>query len=168
LRQAEVLLLNYDFTPLNVVSVRKAVRLLILRKAETVYVLDGKVWRAENFVIHLPSVIRLKYHVPLKYREVPLTKKNVLRRDGYTCQYCGTKEGPMTIDHVIPKRYSGKDTWENLVCACVKCNNKKGDSLPEEAGMKLLKKPKKPTYLTLLLSTINIPDKRWREFLFEL
>jgi 5-methylcytosine-specific restriction endonuclease McrA len=168
LSPGEVLLLNFDFTPLNVLSTRKAVRLLILRKADPVYYIDGKYWYAENFSVRLPSVLRLKYHIPLKYREIPLTKKNVLRRDGYTCQYCGTKEGPMTIDHVVPRRYGGKDTWENLVCACFKCNNEKGDNLPEQVGMKLIKKPRKPSYLSLLFSNMKVPDERWREFLFEL
>uniref|UniRef100_A0A7V3ZY46 HNH endonuclease n=1 Tax=candidate division WOR-3 bacterium TaxID=2052148 RepID=A0A7V3ZY46_UNCW3 len=166
--RGEVLLLNYDYTPLNVLNLRKAVRLVVLKKAEPVYFKDGHFWRSERLTLRLPSVIRLRYHVHLRYKEVPLNKKNILRRDNYTCQYCGTTEGPMTIDHIVPKRLGGGETWENLVCACFRCNNRKGDSTPEEAGMKLLKTPKKPTYLTLLFSSIRIPDNRWREFLFEL
>lgn len=168
LRRGEVLLLNYDYTPLNVLNLRKAVRLVILKKAEPIYYKDGLCWHSESLTLRLPSVIRLRYHIPLKYREVPLNKKNILRRDNYTCQYCGTSEGPMTVDHVIPKRLGGGDTWDNLVCACFHCNNRKGDSTPEEAGMKLLRPPKKPTYLTLLFSSIKVPDSRWKEFLFEL
>jgi len=111
-------------------------------------------------------VIKLNYYVKLRYREVPLTKRNILRRDNYTCQYCGTREGPMTVDHVIPKRLGGRDEWANLVCACFRCNNKKGDRTPEEAGMKLRRKPRKPSYFTLLFATRKIPDERWKEFLF--
>jgi len=168
LSHGDVLVLNYDYTPLDVLSVRKAVRLVVLKKAEAVYYQDGLYWRAENLTVRLPSVLRLRYHIPLKYREVPLTKKNILRRDGFTCQYCGSNEGPMTVDHVIPKRLGGADTWNNLVCACFKCNNRKGDNVPEEAGMKLLRVPKRPTYLTLLFTSIKVTDDRWKEFLFEL
>jgi 5-methylcytosine-specific restriction endonuclease McrA len=168
LSRGDVLVLNYDYTPLNVLSVRKAVKLLVLKKAEPVYYQDGLFWRSETILVRLPSVVRLRHHITLKYREVPLTKKNILRRDGFTCQYCGSALGPMTIDHVIPRRFGGTDSWENLVCACFKCNNRKGDNTPEDAGMRLLKLPKRPTYLTLLFSSITVPDHRWKEFLFEL
>ena len=72
----------------------------------------------------------------------------------------------MTVDHVIPRRVGGKDTWENLVCACTKCNNMKGDRTPEQASMKLLKKPTKPNHITFIQRFIGISDKRWRPYLF--
>lgn len=168
LSRGEVLVLNYDFTPVNILTIRKAVKLLVLSKAEPVYFKDGLYWSAEKIKVKLPSVVRLKYYVNIRYREIPLTKKNILRRDRFTCQYCGSTEGPMTIDHIVPKRLGGKDTWENLVCACFSCNNKKGDNPPERVGLKLLIQPKKPSYLSLLFSSMRIPDDRWKEFLFEL
>ncbi|RKY98718.1 MAG: HNH endonuclease [Candidatus Hydrothermota bacterium] len=162
----EVLVLNYNYEPINISTLRRAIKLIYLQKAEPVIYKDGRVLRAERVIYRAPSVIKLNYYVKLRYREVPLTKRNILRRDNYTCQYCGTREGPMTVDHVIPKRLGGRDEWANLVCACFRCNNKKGDRTPEEAGMKLLRKPRKPSYFTLLFATRKIPDERWKEFLF--
>ncbi len=161
----KVLVLNSNYEPLNVSTMRRAIRLLVLQKAEMVYSYDGQVIRSSSRAFPKPSVIRLKYYIGIR-REIPLTKRNILKRDNYTCQYCGRRDLPLTIDHVIPKRMGGKDTWENLVCACVECNNKKGDRTPEQAGMKLLKKPRKPSYIVFLVSGLKIPDARWKPFLF--
>ncbi len=164
--KGRVLVLNGNYEPLNVSTVKRAITLIYLGKAEIVHRYDGGVLRAERLAIPRPSVIKLKYFIKIKRREIPLTKKNILKRDNYTCQYCGTREGPMTIDHVIPKKYGGKDTWENLVCACFKCNNKKGDRTPEQAGMKLLRKPRKPHYFLFILNGEKIPDENWKPYLF--
>jgi len=161
-----VLLLNQTYEPLNIVSLRRAIKLLVLLKAELVYFDENQLIKSSSISIPRPVVIRLKRYIHLKYREPPLTKKNILLRDNYTCQYCGTRKPPLTIDHVIPKSRGGKDTWENLVTACVKCNAKKGDRTPEEAGMKLLSKPRKPTYFELIIMRSRIDDERWKEFLF--
>ncbi len=161
-----VLLLNQTYEPLNIVSLRRAIKLLVLLKAELVYFDEDHLIKSSSISIPRPVVIRLKRYIHLKYREPPLTKKNILLRDNYTCQYCGTRKPPLTIDHVIPKSRGGKDTWENLVTACVKCNAKKGDRTPEEAGMKLLSRPRKPTYFELIIMRSRIDDERWKEFLF--
>jgi 5-methylcytosine-specific restriction endonuclease McrA len=82
------------------------------------------------------------------------------------CQYCGFNHGPFTIDHVIPKRSGGLDTWENLVCACISCNNKKGDRTPEQANMPLLKTPRRPSHLFFIQSFLGHPDDSWKPYLF--
>ncbi len=164
--KGKVLVLNQNYEPLNICTVRRAITLLYLGKAETVVPYDGEVYRSEKMTIQRPSVVKLFRYIRVKRREIPLTKKNILRRDNYTCQYCGTREGPMTVDHVIPKRLGGEDSWENLVCACLKCNNKKGDRTPEEAGMKLLRKPKRPNYFLFMFNGQKLPDERWKPFLF--
>ena len=161
-----VLLLNQNYEPVSIIRAKKAIVLIFLGKAEIVEKYDGVKIRSPSTEIPLPSIVRLYRYVNIHRREIPLTKKNVLKRDNYTCQYCGKRKGTMTVDHVIPKRLGGKDTWENLVCACIECNTKKGDRTPEEAGMKLLKKPAKPTYFQLLYSRITLPDEKWKQYLF--
>jgi 5-methylcytosine-specific restriction endonuclease McrA len=111
-------------------------------------------------------VLRLNYFVRVKRREVPLTKRNVLRRDGGVCQYCGRRGALMTTDHVIPRAADGADTWENLVCACSECNSRKGNMTPSQAMMPLRRKPKKPHYFTFAIASLgDVPDG-WRQYLF--
>jgi 5-methylcytosine-specific restriction endonuclease McrA len=95
-----------------------------------------------------------------------LTRKNIIKRDSHRCQYCGRAAAPMTVDHVIPKKRGGKDEWENLVCACTNCNNKKGDRTPEQAGMILMRPPKRPNHLTYIQQFIGSQESRWRRYLF--
>ncbi|MEN3045113.1 MAG: HNH endonuclease [Candidatus Hydrothermales bacterium] len=140
--------------------------LLILNKAESVVNRDGKKIRSCYLEINVPSVIRIKRYVNYRPKEVPINKRNIIKRDKSTCQYCGKKSNDMTIDHVIPKDKGGKDTWENLVTCCKDCNMKKANRTPKEAGMKLIKKPKKPNYFHILFSEEEIPDENWKPFLF--
>lgn len=163
---SNVLVLNLDYEPISVIKVKRAIILTLLGKAELVETYDGKRIRSVSMSLPLPSIVRLHRYIHLKNRDIPLTRRNILRRDGYTCQYCGSKEGPMTVDHIIPKKYGGRDTWENLVCACTECNAKKGDHKPDEVGMKLLKKPRKPHFFTFVYSSVGIPDKKWKPYLF--
>jgi len=158
--------LNQNYEPLSLCTVKRAVVLLILNKAETVVERDGKKVRSQYLEINVPSVIRIKRYINFRPYNVPLNKKNIMKRDNYRCQYCGKKGKDMTIDHVIPRERGGKDTWENLVTSCKECNVKKGNRTPKEAGMKLLKKPKKPTYFHILFSEAEIPDENWKPFLF--
>ncbi len=160
-----VLVLNNTFEPINITKIKRAISLLYLDKAELLEKYDFKI-RSPSTSIDAPSVIRLKYYVKIRRREIPLTKKNILKRDHYTCQYCGKKGGNLTIDHVIPKQLGGEDTWENLVCACAECNAKKGGRTLEEAGMKLLKKPSKPHFILFLLHNSKLPDEKWKTYLF--
>ena len=113
-----------------------------------------------------PSVVRLGIYVRVAPRQLALSKKNVLKRDGHRCQYCGTRKGPMTVDHVVPRTGNGRDTWENLVCACLPCNNLKGNQTPEQAGINLLRRPRRPGTVTSISQLIGVPDSRWRPYLF--
>ncbi len=161
----KVLVLNQNYEPLTISTVKRAVILLYSQKVEMVEQYEATIHSVSMSMV-CPSVVRLRHYIYKPYRDVPLNRKNIMKRDNHTCQYCGKNSRPMTIDHVIPKSFGGKDTWENLVCACLKCNSKKGNRTPEAAGMKLLRKPKKPTHLFFLqISAGKIPQK-WRPYLF--
>jgi 5-methylcytosine-specific restriction endonuclease McrA len=92
----------------------------------------------------LPTVIRLRSYVKIPYKEISLSRRNVLHRDNYTCQYCGERRHDLTIDHIMPRSKGGIDSWENVVAACLKCNVKKGDRTPNQAGMHLMTTPRRP------------------------
>ena len=136
----KVLVLNASYEPLNITSWRRAVVLLIKGKAEQVEH-NGRVVYAE---MPLPTVIRLRHYVRVPYKEIPLTRRNILHRDGHSCQYCGYTGDDLTLDHVLPRSRSGEDTWENIVTACVRCNVRKGSRTPKEANMPLRIKPHRP------------------------
>jgi len=160
-----VLLLNQNYEPMSVVDVRKAVVLYYLNKVEIVEK-DGLLIRAVSVVYPVPSVVRLLNYKSVPRKHIMLSRKNVIKRDNFQCQYCGTKVPPFTVDHVLPKNRGGGDHWENLVCACVKCNNKKGNKLPEEAGMHLMRKPQKPSNLFFIQHFFGIRDERWKPYLY--
>jgi 5-methylcytosine-specific restriction endonuclease McrA len=161
-----VLVLNQNYEPLSVCTARRAVVLVYLGKAEIIERCDGQVIRSISASIPLPSVVRLGFYIQVPHKRVLLTRKNVVKRDGHRCQYCGDSRGLMTVDHVIPKIYGGKDTWENLVCACIGCNNLKGNRTPEQAGFKLVREPRRPTHITFIQQFIGISDQRWKQYLF--
>ena len=161
----KVLLLNHNYEPMGIISAKKAVILYYMQKVEIVERHDVNLYSV-HFVIPLPSVIRLLYFVRIPFKRVDLTRHNILRRDGYRCQYCGTSKTPLTIDHVIPKTKGGQDTWENLVCACVKCNNKKGNRSPEQMNMALLTQPKRPNHLFFIQRFAHANESSWKPYLF--
>ena len=136
----KVLVLNASYEPLNITSWRRAAVLIIKGKAERVEH-NGKALYSDFL---LPTVIRLRYYVRVPYKEIPLTRRNILHRDSYTCQYCGYTGDELTLDHVIPRSRKGGDTWENMVTACVRCNVKKGNRTPKEASMPLRYSPRRP------------------------
>ena len=147
----DVLVLNATYEPLNVVSVKRAVVLLLKEKAELVEAAEAKL-RSESFSVPVPLVIRLMYFVKIPRRiSLPVTRRGILNRDHYTCQYCGVTppRKELTIDHVVPRSRGGKTTWENVVTACQKCNGRKGCRTPAEAHMKLQTKPERPRYLAV-------------------
>jgi len=160
-----VLVLNQNYEPLSVCSARRAIVLVFLGKAQVVEAGD-RVVRSVSASFPLPSGVRLDLYIRVPPRHLLLSKRNILKRDGHRCQYCGTTEGPMTVDHVIPRTMGGRDTWENLVCACLKCNNIKGNRTPEQAELKLLRRPKRPNHITFIQQFIGISDKRWKQYLF--
>jgi 5-methylcytosine-specific restriction endonuclease McrA len=114
----------------------------------------------------VPSVIKLCNYIKIPFKSVELSRKNIIKRDNNKCQYCGKKSLGMTIDHIIPKSRGGDDTWENLITACLRCNNRKGNRTPDEAGMPLLSKPRKPNHITFLRQQIGLLDDSWKPFLF--
>lgn len=160
-----VLVLNQSYEPLHVCSVRRAIVLIFRGRAEVVEELDLRI-RTVSESFPVPSVVRLAVYVRVPPKPLALTKRNILKRDGFQCQYCGVRRGPFTIDHVIPRSHNGRDTWDNLVCACHRCNNRKGDRTPAETGLALLRKPKSPNRVTFIRHHIGIPDRRWRPYLF--
>ncbi|MBA7626744.1 hypothetical protein ES703_34200 [subsurface metagenome] len=165
--QAPVLLLNQNYEPLTILRVKRAIALVILGKVDLIENVDGELLHSISLIYPVPSVIRLKYFVRIKRKEITLTKKNIIKRDNHQCQYCGKKTGMMTTDHITSKALGGSDSWENLVCACLECNNRKGNRSIGEAKMKLTRKPKKPNYLTFVLNEFGKPKAKWRPFLFQ-
>ncbi len=163
-----VLVLNADYTYLNVISWKRAIKLLIQKKVEVIKYSD-RVISSFNHHIKVPLVVKLiKFVRSLYKRSVPLSKRNVFIRDEYVCQYCGKsiKKRP-TIDHIVPKSRGGAFEWTNVVTACMRCNQKKGCKLPSEAGMSLIKRPVKPTISEFLnkkiklLGIARILDELW-------
>tara|TARA_R110000868_G_C10560496_1_gene736829 strand:+ start:27 stop:518 length:492 start_codon:yes stop_codon:yes gene_type:complete len=146
----KVLLLNSSEEILRFIEWQRAVSLLCNGKAEAPYNYDHyyKIPHASG-VFSLPKALRLKNYIRVPRIQVYLSRKNVHRRDEYVCQYCRTQltPGEGTIDHVFPRSRGGVDTWENLVCSCMKCNVKKGNRTPREANMPLIRLPKEPKYL---------------------
>lgn len=165
--QLPVLLLNQNYEPLTILKLKRAITLLILGKVDMVENHDNRVMHAISVTYRAPSVIRLRYYVCIKRKEISLTKKNVIKRDNHQCQYCGRRTGQMTADHVLPKALGGNESWENLVCACRECNNKKGNQSLKHTGMHLLRNPKRPNYFTFALNELGSPNIKWRPFLFQ-
>lgn len=138
-----VLILNVNFEPLHVTNTKRALSLVLSGKAEII--LNGRgVIRSSTAEFEAPSVIKLSYMVRRPRPRVALSKREVLRRDNFTCQYCGRKMRFLTIDHVVPRRQGGGHSWHNLVAACPPCNRRKGGKRPEEANMLLKRQPFEP------------------------
>ena len=164
-----VLVLNSSYEPINVCAARRALVLVLKGVAATEEHSSSHVHSARQ-AIAVPSVIRL-----LEYRRIPmqarsLSRKNILMRDKYTCQYCHKtmSSNELTLDHVIPRSRAGETTWENLVACCHTCNNRKGNRTPDEAGMKLARLPKPFSLHTSrhLMRLLGKSDDQWRKYLF--
>jgi 5-methylcytosine-specific restriction endonuclease McrA len=136
-----VLVLNASYEPLNITTWRRAMVMLLKGKAEG---LEHDASRSIRPDILQPTVIRLRQFVRVPYRQVPLTRRNVFHRDGHTCQYCGCSNEALSIDHVFPRSRGGSDSWDNVATACLPCNVRKANRTPREAGMPLLREPRRP------------------------
>lgn len=193
LLSSHVLVLNKHYMPIRVVNVKRAVSLLARNLAEVIDLDKGQYsnydfesWievsdlkqefepNAHDFIhtvklsVAVPRIVRLLFYDRLPKKDVTLNRRNIYARDNNRCQYCGKKYPPneLSLDHVIPKSKGGGATWENLVCACVKCNVKKGHRPLEETHMRLFHKPIKPKRSPVI--NINLGDgryKSWKQFL---
>jgi len=158
--------LNQSYEPLTVCNIKKAMVLMYLGKAELVLDDKRKMLRTVNQAFPWPSIIRLSFFVSVPYKKVVLTRKNILRRDNYKCAYCGRSDLPLTIDHILPKAKGGTDSWENLICACTLCNNKKGDRTPVQARMEMLYRPFKPSHIMFIKNVVGKLDENWKPYLY--
>lgn len=164
------LALNASFEPLTMVPARRAVRLVLDQKAEVLEVDEERDFRSERTRLPCPSVIRLvRYvHVPRRFRR-QVTNTFLFARDDYSCQYCGRHRSELrgrqflTRDHILPLSRGGTNGWDNVVTSCSPCNNRKGDRLPQEAGMKLQEVPREPNYVHLVWAVRRVTpiQARW-------
>ena len=156
----KVLVLNSDYTPLNVTSIRRGFILVIKGKAEVLRQdADNIVTSIGEFV--RPLIIRLLSYVRFKTKPVKLNRKRIFKRDNNECVYCGSKRN-LTIDHIMPRSRGGKNTWSNLVTCCSNCNIKKGNRTPEEASMRMNYKAYEPTIFSSIIS-IDV-EELWGDY----
>ena len=173
--QRRVLLLNGStWEPLSVITVPRALSLLMAGKAFTVEQTDRFIHTVrEKFPV--PSVIALRRYINVPRRQASWSRRGVLVRDGYTCIYCVAQPGTLvkgkvlskndfTVDHIIPRSRKGRDVWTNTACACSNCNHRKGDRLPNEAGMKMRWEPKIPRTSYLVIAVGSGPDT-WKRYI---
>lgn len=160
---AGALVLNATYEPLCVVPLRRAVVLVLAEKAEVVSAGEA-VWHSERLTLPAPSVVRLSRFVRVPYRrDVPLTRRAVLDRDGHRCVYCEARAD--TIDHVRPRSRGGPHAWTNVVAACARCNHRKGDRLLSELGWSLPHPPVAPPPTVALVMGWASRDPAWEPWL---
>ncbi|MCK5104072.1 MAG: HNH endonuclease [Cyclobacteriaceae bacterium] len=160
----KALVLNLDYTPITVCTVQRAFLLVYLRKADLIEANNVYSFHTVSDTFSMPSVIKLNRYVNMPYKGVVLNRDNVFKRDGFKCQYCG-RERELTLDHLIPKAKGGKTSWNNLVTACKKCNSKKGNYSPEEAGLRLSLLPYRPSYIMYLKKLYENSYDEWKPYL---
>jgi 5-methylcytosine-specific restriction endonuclease McrA len=158
--------LNQNYEAMSICNVQRAVVLLFLGKAELIAAKDSRKVRSTKISFPFPTIVRLRVYIRVPYKKIVLSRKNILRRDNHKCQYCSRSDLTLTIDHIVPKSKGGTDSWENLVAACVKCNNKKGDRSPEDANMPLHKRPSKPSHITFMKHFVGRIDDEWKPYLY--
>ncbi len=160
-----VLVLNQSYEPIMVIGAKRAIILILSEKVDALESYRELIHSA-YLTLPLPSVIKLKQYARIRRKDIVLSRKNILKRDNHTCQYCGVRSVPMTIDHIIPRQRGGEDSWYNLVAACVICNTRKGNRTPRESQMKLTKRTRKPTMILHLQKFVKQFQGTWRPYLF--
>jgi 5-methylcytosine-specific restriction endonuclease McrA len=164
-----VLLLNITYEPLRIIDWKRAITMLCLGKVEVIEEYSRDI-HSVSFTIRLPSVVRLLRMVKRPKTPVKFSRQNIYARDRYKCQYCGNRfsSEDLTYDHVIPKSRGGKTQWKNIVTCCIDCNRKKGGRIPSEASMRLIRKPKRPTWVPAIRITIGFREipQTWRDYLY--
>jgi 5-methylcytosine-specific restriction endonuclease McrA len=161
----QVLVLNASYEPLNVTTVRRAHVLVFKGKAEVIEELDQPL-RSATGAFPWPHVIRLVQYVRVpRTLQRKISRRALFARDGWRCMYCGTTNGRLTLDHVVPRSRGGDSVWENVVTSCAPCNMRKGNRLPAEVEMTLRRPPRAPApVLFIHLATPRIPN-RWQPYL---
>lgn len=164
-----VLLLNITYEPLRIINWKKAITMLCLGKVEVIEEYSREI-HSVSFTVKLPSVVRLLRMVKRPKTPVKFSRQNIYARDRYKCQYCGDRFSTedLTYDHVIPKSRGGRTEWKNIVTCCIDCNRKKGGRKPSEASMKLIRKPKRPTWVPAIRITVGFREipQTWRDYLY--
>jgi 5-methylcytosine-specific restriction endonuclease McrA len=167
----QTLLLNATYEPLRVVHWQKAITLWAQGKVEILAEYDREI-RSVTFSLRLPSVIRLLRRIRMRRRVeyVPFSRANIYARDQHSCQYCGQafSMAELTFDHVVPVAQGGRKDWENIVTCCISCNRQKGGRTPDQAGMRLIRAPRRPDKAPALRITLGLrhaPDS-WRDYLY--
>ena len=160
-----VLVLNANFEPINVCNTRRAVGLILSGKADMVMNGRGYIQTVRQS-IPIPSVIRLEQMIRRPRLQVKLSRREVFRRDNYTCQYCGRRTGDLTVDHVLPRHLGGEHVWDNVAAACPACNHRKGGRRLEEVHMKLLHIPKEPPASAYYIFGRHMQENsEWEQFI---
>ncbi len=160
---SKALVLNATYEPLCVVSVRRAVVLVLKEKAEVLHASERQL-HSEHRVVPVPSVIRLTYFVKVPFRaRAALNRRAVFARDENRCQYCGA--AAENIDHVVPRSRGGQHVWENVVAACRPCNSRKEDRSVHEAGLILRRRPTAPKELTWIIVAVGHVHPQWEPYL---
>lgn len=180
---ARVLVLNKNFQPVAVTRAHRAFGLLFSGAAKALdaqfRTFDYDSWadlaadvgddviRTTLSSLKVPRVVVLQVYERVPRQQVRFSRQNVYLRDGFTCQYCAQHlpRHLLNLDHVIPRSQGGRTTWENVVCSCIRCNLKKGGRSPEQAGMRLLNRPVRPTWSSLAPGRSQVPYKEWLPFL---
>ena len=166
LSRGRVLVLNATYEPLNVCTVRRALVLILKQKAEVLENGDG-VLRSETMRLDTPEVIRLVsfVRVPRDIHRRRITRKAVLARDGWICQYCGGEKPGLTVDHVIPRSRGGESVWENIVASCAACNRRKGNRMPHEIRMHPRSRPRPPGPTVFIRIAAPKTPEAWERYL---
>ncbi len=164
-----VLVLNTTFEPINICNLKRAIIMIFKNEASVLEYYETSI-HSPSMEIQAPAVIKLKEYVKVPHKKVILTRKNILIRDKNTCQYCGKVFPPseLTIDHIIPRSKGGQTKWDNVVACCKKCNSKKGQKTPWEAGMTLVRKPSAPNYIYFIhiVKHIGHNNEKWQKYLY--
>ncbi|PKB78535.1 MAG: HNH endonuclease [SAR202 cluster bacterium Io17-Chloro-G9] len=162
--QAPALVLNLNYVPVNICTVRRAIVLVDKGKAELLENHRRELHTVSS-VVEAPSIVRMVYLVRKPLLPRKLSKKEVFLRDRFTCQYCGKKAPDLTVDHVVPRRQGGGHSWDNVVAACSRCNLRKAGRTPVEARMALGKAPKAPDPNPYLILQNRVILEEWRPYI---
>lgn len=166
----KVLKLDQNYTPIEIISWKEAIRLIFLDKAEIIREYDDKFIRTSKIVFKMPAVIRLSGVFNRPRKRIKFNRKNIWARDRFQCQYCQKRfsSSDLTLDHVIPRAQGGTTCWENIVACCKDCNDRKRNRTPAQANMKLKRHPAKPDWMPVAIMSLSRPSipEPWRDFCF--